>query len=67
MRVANHNGVSRRHDDHDDEFDEGAEPKKDSHSHIGEDAAKIDVIRFVAMLVKRRPLANRTPNTAAQL
>ena len=65
MRVANHNGVSRRHDDHDDEFDECAEPQEDGDRHIGEDAAEIDVIRLVTMLVKRRPFANRTTNAAA--
>ena len=65
VRVANHNGVSRRHDYHDDEFDEGAKPQEDGDRHIGEDAAEIYVVRLVTMLVKRRPFANRTSDAAA--
>ena len=51
MRVANQNGIPRCHDNHDDEFDEGAEPEEDGDGHVGEDAAEVDVVRLLTRLL----------------
>ena len=51
MRVANHNGVSRRHDYHDDELNEGAKSEEDGDCHVSEETTEVDVIRLLAWLL----------------